>query len=107
MHRECPVLRLEAQLVKPDTNQNEIILGVDTHLDTHVGAAINQAGRLLGTRSVSTNNAGYLDLLTWVNSLGRLTRAGVEGTGTYGSAIPKQQSGACEAMGIVSVARVC
>lgn len=163
MHRECPVLRLglacpylnheEEQLVKPENNQNEIILGVDTHLDIHVGVAINQSGKLLGTRSVSTNNAGYLDFLNWASSFGLLTRAGVEGTGTYGaglcrffidsgitvfevnrpdrskrrlqgksdptdaesaarsvlsglaSAIPKQQSGACEAMRIVSVAR--
>ncbi|MDX6329137.1 MAG: hypothetical protein QOI83_1520, partial [Streptomycetaceae bacterium] len=29
----------------------EVILGVDTHLDAHVGAVISEAGRLLGTRS--------------------------------------------------------
>jgi transposase len=28
--------------------QNEVILGVDTHLDKHVGAVISDAGRLLG-----------------------------------------------------------
>ena len=133
--------------------QNEVILGVDTHLDVHVGAVINDIGRLLGTRSVSTDTAGYLDLLTWANSFGHVCRAGVEGTGTYGAglarmlrdheievlevnrpdsamrrskgksdptdaenaaravlsgratAIPKEQSGAAEAMRAVSVAR--
>ncbi|WP_233518832.1 IS110 family transposase [Paraburkholderia xenovorans] len=133
--------------------QNEVILGVDTHLDTHVGAVISDTGKLLGTLSVTTDTAGYLDLLTWANSFGRLRRAGVEGTGTYGAglarvlrdheievlevnrpdsamrrsrgksdptdaenaaravlagratAIPKEQSGAAEAMRAVSVAR--
>jgi transposase len=133
--------------------QNEVILGVDTHLDTHVGAVISDTGRLLGTLSVTTDTAGYLDLLTWANSFGQLRRAGVEGTGTYGAglarvlrdhevevlevnrpdramrrsrgksdptdaenaaravlsgratAIPKEQSGAAEAMRAVSVAR--
>src|SRR5712664_1080751 len=133
--------------------QNEVILGVDTHLNMHVGAVINDIGRLLGTRSVSTDTAGYLDLLTWANSFGHVCRAGVEGTGTYGAglarvlrdheievlevnrpdramcrskgksdptdaenaaravlsgratAVPKEQSGAAEAMRAVSVAR--
>ena len=29
--------------------QVEVILGVDTHLDVHVGAVISQTGKLLGT----------------------------------------------------------
>ena len=69
--------------------QNEVILGVDTHLDTHVGAVISDIGKLLGTRSVSTDTAGYLDLLTWANSFGHLRRAGVEGTGTYGAGLAR------------------
>ena len=133
--------------------QGEVILGVDTHLDKHVGAVISSAGKLLGTLSVSTDTVGYLDLLTWANSFGPLRRAGVEGTGTYGAgltrllqdheinvlevnrpdramrrsrgksdptdaenaaravlagtatAIPKEHSGAAEAMRAVSVAR--
>ncbi|MDR2155710.1 MAG: IS110 family transposase [Burkholderiaceae bacterium] len=69
--------------------QHEIILGVDTHLDTHVGAAIDETGKLLGTLSVPAVAAGYLKLLTWANSLGRLCRAGVEGTGTYGAGLTR------------------
>ena len=131
----------------------KVVLGVDTHLDIHVGAIVSEVGKLLGTRSVSTSTTGYLDLLHWAHSFGSLSRAGVEGTGTYGAAlcrvlednhvtvfevdrpdramrrrqgksdptdaesaarsiiagtaraIPKQHSGACEAMRIVSVAR--
>jgi transposase len=69
--------------------QREVILGVDTHLDTHVGAVINDIGQLLGTKSVSTDTAGYLDLLTWAKSLGSVRRAGVEGTGTYGAGLAR------------------
>jgi transposase len=69
--------------------QSEVILGVDTHLDTHVGAVISETGKLLGTLAASTDSAGYLKLLTWAKSLGRLRRAGVEGTGTYGAGLTR------------------
>jgi len=133
--------------------QNEIILGVDTHLDKHVGVVINGYGKYLGNISIETNSSGYQKLLKWLQSFGILQRAGVEGTGTYGAGlarflseqgvevleinrpdrsmrrfkgksdptdaesaartvlsgracpIPKLQSGAAEAMRIVSVAR--
>src|SRR5260370_34058785 len=67
--------------------QNEVVLDVGTHLDAHVGAVISDTGKLLGTPSVSTDAAGYLNLLTWANSFGHLRRAGVEGTGTYGAGL--------------------
>ncbi|CAG2161396.1 IS110 family RNA-guided transposase [Cupriavidus numazuensis] len=69
--------------------QDEVILGVDTHLDTHVGAVISGTGKLLGTQSVSADTNGYLNLLSWANSFGRLCRAGVEGTGTYGAGLAR------------------
>lgn len=69
--------------------QNEVILGVDTHLDTHVAAVISHAGKLLGTLATSTNGGGYLKLLAWARSLGCVHRAGVEGTGTYGAGLAR------------------
>ena len=69
--------------------QNEVILGVDTHLDVNVGAVINHAGRLLGTLSTATSASGYMDLLAWARSLGCVRRAGVEGTGTYGAGLAR------------------
>jgi transposase len=71
--------------MKFDLQINEIILGVDTHLDVHVAAVINHSGKLIGTRSFSVNTQGYLDLFNWASSLGVLVYAGVEGTGTYGA----------------------
>lgn len=72
-----------------EQEQDEVILGVDTHLDTHVGAVISSTGKLLGTQSVSADTNGYLNLLTWANSFGCLRRAGVEGTGTYGAGLAR------------------
>jgi len=134
-------------------SSESVSLGVDTHLDIHVGAVISQAGKLLGTHIIQTNQSGYLELLDWARAFGILERAGIEGTGTYGAAltrylikngiyvgeinrpdrskrrlegksdpldaenaartvlsgsskaIPKMQSGACEALRIISVAR--
>ena len=70
--------------------QNEVVLGVDTHLDTHVGVVINDQGKVIGIlTSIPTNRAGYLKLLTWARSLGNVRRAGVEGTGTYGAGLAR------------------
>lgn len=71
------------------SKENEVILGVDTHLDTHVAAVISHAGKLLGTLATPTNATGYLKLLAWARSLGCVRRAGVEGTGTYGAGLAR------------------
>ena len=68
---------------------SEVIVGVDTHLDVHVGALVNATGKCLGTLSVTTDTAGYLKLMTWAGSFGSLHRAGVEGTGTYGAGLAR------------------
>jgi transposase len=70
-------------------NIDEVILGVDTHLNLHVGALISNSGKCLGTLSVTTDTAGYLKLLAWARSFGPLHRAGVEGTGTYGAGLAR------------------
>jgi hypothetical protein len=45
--------------------QVEVILGVDTHLDVHVGVVIDAVGRIKGTLSIATNPSGYEELLIW------------------------------------------
>lgn len=69
--------------------QREVILGVDTHLDLHVGAVIDGAGKFLGTLATATTAGGYEQLIAWARTLGHLRRAGVEGTGTYGSGLAR------------------
>ncbi len=70
-------------------NQTEVILGVDTHLDVHVGVVIDAVGRVKGTLSIKTSPSGYEELLKWAQSLGRLTRAGIEGTSSYGAGLTR------------------
>lgn len=50
---------------------DSVILGVDKHLDTHVGAVLNYAGKRLGTKVIQTNQTGYQELFNWVLSLAR------------------------------------
>jgi transposase len=57
--------------------------GVDTHRDTHVAAALDPLGGLLGSESFEANSAGYKALLAWLEKFGPVTKIGVEGTGAY------------------------
>jgi transposase len=63
--------------------------GVDTHLDVHLAAVVNHLGRVLGTKSFPTTAAGYRRLLRWRRTFGLLLAVGVEGTGSYGSALAR------------------
>ena len=63
--------------------------GVDTHLDLHVAAAVDHLGGLLATSSFPTTAAGYRRLLKWLRSFGPVHKVGVEGTGSYGSALAR------------------
>lgn len=114
------------------TEEREVVLGVDTHLDVHVAVLIDALGRIVATTSVPTAAVGYEQLIEWVRGFGHFTRAGIEVTGMYGAAlarrlrksdpadaenaaravlagdahtIPKAQSGVVEAMRAVSMAR--
>jgi transposase len=63
--------------------------GVDTHLDVHVAAALDERGALLETRSFDATAAGYRQLLSWLRSFGEIERVGVEGTGSYGAGLTR------------------
>jgi transposase len=66
-----------------------VTLGVDTHLDTHVAAALDERGVLLDTISLPATVAGYQILLDWAAALGTIDRIGVEGTGSYGAGLAR------------------
>jgi transposase len=70
--------------------EHEVILGVDTHLDVHVAVLIDEIGRVVATHSFPTTARGYEQLIEWAGSFGRLSRAGVEGTGTYGAGLARR-----------------
>ena len=61
--------------------------GVDTHLEVHVAAAVDHLGGVLGTETFPTTGNGYRRLLRWLRSFGPVHAVGVEGTGSYGSAL--------------------
>ncbi len=67
----------------------EIIVGVDTHTDTHTAVAIDTLGRHLDSIEIPANEAGYRSLLEWVRPLGELLSMGVEGTGSYGAGLSR------------------
>ncbi len=66
-----------------------VTIGVDTHTDVHVAAALDGLGALLGTRSVSTDRQGYEELVQWAGTFGRIAQVGIEGTGSYGSGLAR------------------
>jgi transposase len=64
-----------------------VTVGVDTHTDVHVAAALDPAGRLLETRSFPATTRGYAKLATWAESFGLVDKAGMEGTGSFGAGL--------------------
>ncbi len=62
---------------------------MDTHGKVHVAAVVSPLGKVLGTESFPATAAGYRRLLTWARKLGKVRRAGVEGTGTFGAALSR------------------
>jgi len=63
--------------------------GVDTHLDVHVAAALDQHGTLLGVESFETTSSGYRKLREWLQGFGEVSLVGVEGTGSYGAGLTR------------------
>jgi transposase len=67
----------------------QITGGVDTHLDVHVAAALDERGGLLGVESFDTTVEGYKQLLAWLTTFGTVELVGVEGTGSYGAGLTR------------------
>ena len=72
-----------------------VTVGVDTHMDIHVAAALDGLGRLLGSAGFATSPAGNAELIRWAERHGPVGRVGVEGTGSYGAQLTRdlQQAG--------------
>ena len=66
-----------------------VTVGVDTHLDQHVAAVVDQAGRLLDTQAFAASTRGYVALVAWAEGFGPVERIGIEGTGTYGAGLAR------------------
>ena len=68
--------------------------GVDTHKHTHVAAALDGAGRVLGSAAFDADAAGYTALLGWLGGCGSVERVGVEGTGSCGAGLARHLAAA-------------
>ena len=67
----------------------EVVLGVDTHLDAHVAVALDGLGRRMGELAVPTTKKGYENLVSWAEGFGPVKCAGVEGTSSYGAGLAR------------------
>jgi transposase len=68
------------------TGDADLIIGVDTHLDTHTAAICDGRGRAVCSTQVPATTTGYGQLLAWVRSAAgdRQVVWAVEGTRHYG-----------------------
>jgi transposase len=73
----------------------QVTVGVDSHKDVHVAAAVDHLGRVLGTTWVPTTIRGAAQLLRWAARLGTVQRFGIEGTGSFAAGLSRwlQQQG--------------
>jgi len=63
--------------------------GVDTHADTHVAAALDPVGGLLGVQEFPATPDGYARLTDWLGGFGTVCLVGIEGTGSYGAGLAR------------------
>lgn len=74
MHLQCPVLLLAIKVLELYMNrqnpENNLILGVDTHLDINVAVLINPLGQVIATSEFEMNTKGYEHLYKWCYSFG-------------------------------------
>jgi len=73
----------------PPSDARRVIGGVDTHKDIHVGAVLDENGRLLDTGSFPTTVAGYRHLWRWMCGHGDVVAVGIEGTGAWGAGLSR------------------
>ncbi|WP_262032368.1 IS110 family transposase [Microvirga sp. Mcv34] len=72
-----------------ETDPAEIIIGVDTHKQTHAAVAISGLGARLGILTLPASLRGYQELETWARSFGPVRTFGIEGTGSYGAGLSR------------------
>jgi transposase len=75
----------------------ELVIGVDTHTDTHTAAVVVAAtGALVETVTVSADPQGYQSLLAVAERHGGLRAFAVEGAGGYGAGLARHLTAAGE-----------
>lgn len=67
----------------------KVVVGVDTHADTHTAAVCDELGRLVEFATFTAELAGYRQLFAWARRYGQVEAFGVEGTGGYGAGLAR------------------
>ncbi len=72
------------------TDQVEVVIGVDTHKDTHTAAVVDtRTGAVLDRTTVDADRDGYTQLVQSAQSHARLRAWAIEGTGGYGAGLAR------------------
>ena len=67
----------------------DIVVGIDSHKDTHYAAVLTRGGRRLGARQFGATAQGYNELSEWVETFGTPASFGVECTGSYAAGLTR------------------
>jgi transposase len=68
----------------------EVVIGVDTHVDSHSAAIIDAGtGAVRAELTVTADPAGYAELIDWADTHSRLRAWAVEGTGGHGRGLAR------------------
>lgn len=70
-----------------DRCAGRIVVGVDTHKDQHVAAAVDPSEGVIATASFGNDGPGHAALAAWAAALGPVAAFGIEGTGSWGKAL--------------------
>lgn len=73
----------------PGHERQQVILGLDTHAELHVAAALDERGRLLDTCTIPTTSTEFRELVHWASHYGEVVQVGMEGTGRYGAGLAR------------------
>lgn len=61
-----------------------LVIGVDTHKDQHVAAAVDPTEGLIATAAFGNDRPGFAALAAWTAALGPVSCFAIEGTGSWG-----------------------
>jgi len=64
-----------------------LVVGVDTHKETHSAALLDQLGGVIASTDVAANQRGHIWLLEWARCRSSRRTWVVEGTGSYGAGL--------------------
>ncbi|MDQ0632388.1 transposase [Arthrobacter pascens] len=67
----------------------KVIVGIDTHADTHHVAVITETGVHVADKEFLAVGSGYQKIIAFITGFGQVLAAGVEGTGSYGAELSR------------------